>query len=155
MKRTLIDRILNPKQPVPSIEVEFGEPTYIIYLLYAVLYEPKPFEDAVVYLFSNGVYKIISPGENHYGVYVIRGDITSTRWEITFLSIPHADWGGNVARHDLTFNQDLKAFGQQAYLQTDPNIPKQHGTFHMTPNTITDPRPLNWDNIPHPKSDQR
>lgn len=138
-----------------TIEVEFGAPTYILYLQYEVLYAPKPYEDAVVYLYDNGVYKILSPGENHYGVYVIKGAITSPQWEMSFLSFPHLDWGGNVARHDLNFDQVRRTFGQQAYIQTDPDIPKQHGKFQMTPNTLVDPRQLTWDDIPHPKSDQR
>lgn len=142
------------KNPI-TIEVEFGAPTYTIYLLYQKLYDPKPFEDAALFLYSNGLYKILSPGENHYGVYVIKGEITSARWEMSFLSLPHADWGDNVARHDLNFDQERKTFGQQAYLQTDPDIPKQHGKFQMMPNTIIDPRPVNWEDIPHPKPDQR
>ncbi|MBP2872619.1 hypothetical protein JBO08_13940 [Pseudomonas sp. LAP_36] len=150
-----MDQPQRPTQTAISIEVDIGAPTYIIYLRYEVLYDAKPFEDAVVYLYDNGVYKIISPGENHYGVYVIKGEISGERWEITFLSIPHPDWGGNVARHDLTFNRTSKVFGQQAYLQVDPDIPKQHGRFHVTSNNVIDPRPLTWDNIPHPKLDQR
>lgn len=134
-----------------TIEVEFGAPTYIIHLHYEVLYDPKPFEDAVVYLYDNGVYKIISPGENHYGVYVIKGDIPHTTWAMTFLSIPHQDWNGNVARHDLNFSQETGVFGQQAYLQTDPNIPKQHGRFQLVENKVADPRALDWSTIPHPR----
>lgn len=38
-----------------TIPVELGAPTYKIDLLYAVLYEAKPFTDAVLLLYDNGV----------------------------------------------------------------------------------------------------
>ncbi len=54
----------------PSVEVRFGKPTFMQKLFYEKMYEKKPFEDATLYYYDNGVYKIISPGEEHYGVYV-------------------------------------------------------------------------------------
>ena len=134
-----------------TIPVELGAPTYKIDLLYAVLYEAKPFTDAVLLLYDNGVYKILSPGENHYGVYVTKGHVDGGTWEMTFISLPHADWYDNVALHTLTFDKPAMTFGQQAYLPSDPNIPKQHGTFQMHPNDIVDPRYISWDDLPHPR----
>ena len=32
--------------------------------------------------FDNGVYKIISPGEEHYGVYVVRGHLTDDEYAV-------------------------------------------------------------------------
>ncbi len=133
-----------------TVPVEIGAPTFNIFLKYEKLYEPKPFRDAVVLLYDNGVYKILSPGENHYGVYVIKGMFQQV-WEMNFISLPHADWYDNVAQHTLNFNADTKLFGQRAYLPSDPDIPKQHGSFQMHPNTITDPREVNWDDIPQPR----
>ncbi|WP_411381795.1 hypothetical protein [Pseudomonas sp. MPB26] len=139
------------QNPPLTIPVELGAPTYKIDLLYAVLYDAKPFEDAVLLLYDNGVYKILSPGENHYGVYVIKGSIEGSRWEMTFISIPHEDWYDNVALHTLSFEKAALTFGQQAYLPSDPNIPKQHGTFQIHANTIVDPRETTWDDLPHPR----
>lgn len=57
----------------PTIAVDVGKPTYIHRLHYKKMYSEKPFEEAVLYYYDNGLYKIISPGENHYGVYVVEG----------------------------------------------------------------------------------
>ena len=35
----------------------------------------KPYPDAMIYYYSNGLYKILSQGEEHYGVYVLRGGL--------------------------------------------------------------------------------
>ncbi len=42
----------------------------------------KPFPDATLYYYDNGVYKIISPGEEHYGVYVVRGHLTDDEYAV-------------------------------------------------------------------------
>ncbi len=47
----------------PSVDVRFGKPTFTQKLFYEKMYEKKPFEDATLYYYDNGVYKIISPGE--------------------------------------------------------------------------------------------
>lgn len=60
-----------------TLSVSFGTPTFKQVLHYNKMYEKKPFPDAEIYYFSNGVYKLISQGENHYGVYVLQGRSTT------------------------------------------------------------------------------
>ncbi|RQO54148.1 hypothetical protein [Pseudomonas sp. KBW05] len=136
---------------VPSIVVEIGKPTKILYLRYKVLYPDKPFDRAAVYLYDNGIYLILSPGEHHWGVFVIVGDMSNPKWGISFISLPSTDWGINLARHDLTFNQATHEFTQQLYIQNDQNAAKQHGVFNLYNNTVKDPRTLTWDSISHPR----
>ena len=138
-------------QTAPSIVVEIGKPTDILYLHYKVLYPDKPFDRAAVYLYDNGIYLILSPGERHWGVFVIVGDMNDPRWGISFISLPSTDWGAYLARHDLTFSQETNVFTQQLYIQNDQNPAKQHGVFHRYKNTVEDPTTLTWENIPHPR----
>ncbi|AZE64200.1 MULTISPECIES: hypothetical protein [Pseudomonas] len=135
----------------PTLKIEIGDPTHILHLRYQVLYPGKPFETAAVYLYSNGIYLILSPGEHHWGVYVTIGDSDNPTWAMSFISLPSDDWGENLARHDLTFNRISNVFTQQLYIQDDQNAAKQHGTFERFPNNVADPTTLNWENIPQPK----
>lgn len=128
----------------PSVDVEFGKPTYIHRLTYKTLYKDKPFEQATLYYYDNGVYKIISPGEEHYGVYVVKGAFSDRRYAISYISLPSADWYGNVALHELAFDMDTGQFGQQAHLPSDQNIPPQDGSFVLEDNDVVDPRPVVW-----------
>lgn len=128
----------------PTIAVEFGKPTYIHRLHYKKMYSEKPFEEAVLYYYDNGLYKIISPGENHYGVYVVEGAFTDAQYNVSYISLPSADWGGNVARHDLTFTKGSLTFKQKALAQVDQNIPLQNGTFIQETNPIENPVPITW-----------
>jgi hypothetical protein len=128
----------------PLIEVEFGKPTYVHRLTYNTLYKDKPFKEATLYYYDNGLYKIISPGEEHYGVYVVKGAFSDKRYAISYISLPSADWYGNVALHELAFDMDTGQFGQQAHLPSDQNIPPQDGSFILEDNTVVDPRPVVW-----------
>ena len=132
----------------PFINVEVGQPTYIHRLHYKKMYSEKPFEEAVLYYYDNGLYKIISPGENHYGVYVVEGAFTDAQYNVSYISLPSADWGGNVARHDLTFTKGSLTFKQKALAQVDQNIPLQYGTFTQETNPIENPAPITWQSQP-------
>ncbi|KMM77733.1 hypothetical protein [Pseudomonas deceptionensis] len=129
----------------PLINVEVGQPTYIHRLHYKKMYSEKPFEEAVLYYYNNGVYKIISPGENHYGVYVVEGDFTDDQYRISYISLPSPDWGGNVARHDLVFKKSSQTFDQKALAQVDQNIGIQNGRFVLDKNPEQDPGPITWE----------
>lgn len=129
---------------IPSINVSFGKPTFIHQLTYQKMYSEKPFEQAVLYYYDNGMYKIISPGEDHYGVYVVDGEMTDETYSVSYISLPSADWGGNVARHDLTFHRDSLKFEQKALAEVDKHIPLQHGTFTLGTNLIENPVNETW-----------
>ncbi|MBP3860072.1 MULTISPECIES: hypothetical protein [Pseudomonas] len=129
----------------PLINVEVGQPTFIHRLHYKKMYSEKPFEEAVLYYYDNGLYKIISPGENHYGVYVVEGDFTDDQYRISYISLPSPDWGGNVARHDLVFNKSSLTFEQKALAKVDQNIGLQNGRFVLDRNLIQDPQPITWE----------
>src|SRR5262245_60791070 len=49
-----------------TVTVQFGMPTKLQRLEYTDLYEKKPFPDAVLLYYDNGMYAILSEGENHY-----------------------------------------------------------------------------------------
>ncbi|MBB2896504.1 hypothetical protein [Pseudomonas sp. AS2.8] len=137
----------------PSVKVTFGQPTIRQKLFYEKLYEKKPYPDATLYYYSNGVYKIISPGEEHYGVYVVHGKLTDDQYQVDFISLPSADWGGKTARHFLKFDRKAGTFTQQATWEEDPNIAPQYGRFSQDANDITDPRPIKWET--HAEGEQR
>ncbi|WP_350647516.1 hypothetical protein [Pseudomonas sp. HY13-MNA-CIBAN-0226] len=128
----------------PTIDISFGKPTHVHHLNYQKLYDAKPFREATLYYYENGLYKIISPGEEHYGVYVVKGAFTDQHYAISYISLPSDDWYGNVALHDLTFDAKTGIFGQQAHIPSDQNIPKQDGTFLLEKNHEADPRPIKW-----------
>ena len=132
--------------PPPLINVEVGKPTYIHRLHYKKMYSEKPFEEAVLYYYDNGLYKIISPGENHYGVYVVEGQFTDDQYRISYISLPSPDWGGNVARHDLVFKKGTQTFEQKALAQVDQNIGLQDGRFVLDKNPEKDPGSITWEN---------
>lgn len=71
-----------------TLAVNFGEPTVKQVLHYRKMYDKKPFPDAEIYYYSNGLYKIISQGENHYGVYVLQGQHTDETYTVKFISLP-------------------------------------------------------------------
>lgn len=131
-----------PAPAPPFINVQIGQPTYIHRLHYKKMYSEKPFEEAVLYYYDNGLYKIISPGENHYGVYVVEGDFTDDQYRISYISLPSPDWGGNVARHDLVFKKGSLTFEQKALAQVDQNIGLQDGRYVLDNNPVQDPMPI-------------
>ena len=96
--------------PAAHISVTVGKPTFVHQLRYEVMYSEKPFELATIYYYDNGLYKIVSPGEDHYGVYLVMGKMTDASYGISYLSLPSDDRGGNVARHDLRFDSRRQVF---------------------------------------------
>ncbi len=136
-----------------SVEVKFGKPTVKQKLFYEKMYEKKPFPDATLYYYDNGVYKIISQGEEHYGVYVVRGHLTDDQYSVHYISLPSADWGGKTAHHFLKFDRKAGTFTQQATWEEDANIAPQHGRFSQGDNTIADPESIKWET--HAEGEQR
>ncbi|WP_080647398.1 hypothetical protein [Dickeya zeae] len=129
-----------------KLEVGFGAPTYQQTLHYRKLYEKKPFPDAEIFYYDNGIYKIISQGEEHYGVYVIQGNFQDQTYTIRYISLPSEDWGKKTAFHQLTFiNGDKeKYFIQNAIVETGEAIAQQNGTFTLSENNISNPITQKW-----------
>jgi hypothetical protein len=139
----------------PSISVQFGRPTIRQKLFYRKMYEKKPFPDATLFYYDNGTYKIISQGEEHYGVYVARGHLTDDEYSVHYISLPSSDWGGKTAHHYLTFNRKTGRFTQQASWEDDPDIAPQYGDFSQDENTIADPRSITWKSHASPEQKGR
>lgn len=129
-----------------TLAVSFGEPTFRQVLHYRKMYEEKPFPDAEIYYYKNGMYKIISQGENHYGVYVMQGDFNDETFTVRFISLPSADWGNKTAFHQLTFVRGDKQniFIQNAIIDTGEAIAQQNGTYIQEKNTVKNPVPTSW-----------
>lgn len=104
-------------------------------LHYRKMYEAKPFPDATLTYYANGVYRIVSKGEDHYGVYVLQGDFGDETYTVRYVSLPSPDWGDKTAFHQLTFiNQQGKSgiFIQNAIIDTGEAIAQQNGQFSTT-----------------------
>ncbi|ATS40748.2 MULTISPECIES: hypothetical protein [Xanthomonas] len=129
-----------------TLSVSFGAPTFKQVLHYRKLYDKKPFPDAEIYYFSNGMYKIISQGENHYGVYVLQGTFDDQSYTIRFISLPSEDWGNKTAFHQLTFvrGDQQNVFIQNAIVDTGEAIAQQNGTYTLEKNTVSNPVPTSW-----------
>ncbi len=127
----------------------FGKPTYLQSLHYRKVYDKKPFPDAKIFYYDNGVYKILTQGENHYGLYVLSGSFTDQTYTIRFISLPSDDWGQKTAFHQLTFiNNDAHTSGifiQNAIVETGEALAQQNGTFTIEKNTIYNPIKEQWD----------
>jgi len=136
-----------------SISVKFGKPTIQQKLFYRKMYEKKPFPDATLFYYDNGMYKIISQGEEHYGVYVVSGRLTDEGYSVHYISLPSSDWGGKTAHHYLKFDRKTGKFTQQANWEDDPDIAPQYGDFSQEENTIADPRSMTWKT--HASSEQK
>ncbi|KQR24724.1 hypothetical protein ASF79_01075 [Agreia sp. Leaf335] len=111
-----------PQAGASSIAVPLGKPVFAQAFRYTAMYGPKPFPEALLIYLDNGAYKILSPGEEHYGSYVSAtplGDGMPPR-HVSFLSWPSDDWDRNVASHTLTFNVDTGAYIQTLVLPGDP-----------------------------------
>ncbi|WP_428244234.1 hypothetical protein [Gynuella sp.] len=132
-----------------TLTVNFGEPTYKQVLHYRKMYSEKPFPDAEIYYYNNGTYKIISQGENHYGVYVMQGDFSDETYTVRFISLPSPDWGNKTAYHQLTFIRGDNAksiFIQNAIVDTGEAIAQQNGTYTLEKNTVSNPISTDWKN---------
>lgn len=111
-----------PQAGASSVAVPLGKPVFAQAFRYTAMYGPKPFPEALLIYLDNGAYKILSPGEEHYGSYVSAtplGDGMPPR-HVSFLSWPSDDWDRNVASHTLTFNVDTGAYIQTLVLPGDP-----------------------------------
>ncbi|HET9656988.1 MAG TPA: hypothetical protein VFP72_16675 [Kineosporiaceae bacterium] len=127
------------------VEVAFGKPTKMARLKYTVMYDKKPFPDAVLLYYDNGVYAILSKGENHYGTYVIDGGFDNPSYTAHYISLPSVDWNGKSVYHRLRFDTKAGTFAQQLTNPDDANVPLQKGTFTVANNSIVDPTQLTWD----------
>ncbi|WP_238579688.1 cupin domain-containing protein [Agreia bicolorata] len=105
-----------------SIAVPLGKPVFAQAFRYTAMYGPKPFPEALLIYLDNGSYKILSPGEEHYGSYVSATELAADAppRHVSFLSWPADDWDRNVASHTLTFNVDTGAYIQTLVLPGDP-----------------------------------
>lgn len=130
---------------VGTVTVRFGKPTKYQRLEYTKLYEKKPFPDAVLLYYDNGMYAILSEGEHHYGTYVMQGAFTDPTYTVKFISLPSQDWSGISVLHTLIFNTATATFTQQLINPQDPNVPQQSGRFTTFNNTVNDPTQLTWD----------
>ena len=145
----------HPASDRPSIDVQVGKPTIQQKLFYRKMYEKKPFPDATLFYYNNGIYKIISQGEEHYGVYTAHGRLTDEHYEVHYISLPSSDWGGKTAHHYLKFDRKAGTFTQQASWEDDPDIAPQWGDFSQSENTIVDPRSITWKTHASPEQLQR
>lgn len=129
-----------------TLSVGFGAPTFKQVLHYLKMYDKKPFPDAEIYYFSNGVYKLISQGENHYGVYVMQGAFDDQTYTIRFISLPSEDWGNKTAFHQLTFVRGDKqnVFIQNAIVDSGEALAQQNGTYTLEKNTVSNPISTSW-----------
>ncbi len=110
-----------------AISIPLGRPVFVQALRYTALFDQKPFAEALLIYTDNGAYKIMSPGEDHYGSYVSYTDPAENPRHVIFLSWPSEDWGRNVASHTLTFNPDSAAFTQVLVLPGSPVPRSQYG----------------------------
>lgn len=129
-----------------ALEVATGTPTWKHTLRYRKLYEEKPFSDAVIYYYSNGIYKIISQGEDHYGVYVLQGKFSDQTYTIRYISLPSRDWGEKTAYHQLTFidGGERNVFIQNAITETGEQISQQNGIYQLEKNSESLPGSAKW-----------
>jgi hypothetical protein len=130
--------------PSGVVTVAFGKPTRMARLKYAVMYDKKPFPDAVLLYYSNGVYAILSQGENHYGTYVVSGGLDDRSYTVHYISLPSADWNGKSVYHVLKFDNTSGTFSQQLTGPDDAKAPLQTGAFTVKDNPIADPTRLTW-----------
>jgi len=129
-----------------KIETGFGKPTFRQKLFYLTMYDKKTYPVAEIFYYDNGIYKIISEGEEHYGVYVLQGKFSDRTYNVRYISLPSKDWGEKTAYHHLTFINDYltQTFVQNAIIDTGEDIPQQHGTFTLEKNSIEIPIHEKW-----------
>ncbi|MDY0891484.1 hypothetical protein SOM11_13835 [Frigoribacterium sp. CFBP9039] len=130
--------------PRRALEVPLGAPVFVQALRYTAMYGAKPFPEALLIYLDNGAYKILSPGEEHYGSYVSATDPAAPPRHVAFVSWPSEDWGRNVASHTLTFDQDTGAFVQSLVLPGDAVPRAQHGYAHSVDIPLTGLMEATW-----------
>ncbi|MFJ4225692.1 hypothetical protein [Microbacterium sp. NPDC089695] len=114
-------------------EPTLGRPVHAQALYYTEMFAEKPYPEALLIYADNGSYKILSPGEDHYGSYVADVEAGAAPTLARFISWPSPDWGSNVAHHELLFNQSSGAFSQQLTLPGAPLPLLQYGYFATIP----------------------
>jgi quercetin dioxygenase-like cupin family protein len=131
---------VTPRAGASSISVPLGAPVFAQAFRYTAMYGPKPFPEALLIYLDNGSYKILSPGEEHYGSYVSATVLAADAppRHVSFLSWPSDDWDRNVASHTLTFNVDTGAYIQTLVLPGDP-VPHAQAGYALS---IDDPTQL-------------
>lgn len=141
-----VTRSTSPQaETLAAVTVRFGKPTKLQRFEYIDLYVKKPFPDAALLYYDNGMYSILSEGENHYGTYVMQGDFTGPTFTVNFISLPSQDWSATSVLHTLVFDTPAGTFTQQLTNPLDPNVPKQSGRFTTADNPVGDPTQLTWD----------
>ncbi|SMG17904.1 hypothetical protein SAMN06296010_0828 [Agreia pratensis] len=131
---------VGPHEGAASVAVPLGKPVFAQAFRYTAMYGPKPFPEALLIYLDNGSYKILSPGEEHYGSYVSATQLGTDLppRHVSFLSWPSDDWDRNVASHTLTFNVDTGAYIQTLVLPGDP-VPHAQAGYALP---IDDPTQL-------------
>jgi hypothetical protein len=125
----------------PEINVKVGKPTYELELYYQKMYSKKPWHGANVFYYDNGFYKVISPGESHYGVYTLEGgNFKQNTFTIYHISMPSNDWGSKTAYLKLSFDSKDHTFIQTTKLQTGEKVNFEFGTYKITKNNYKDPK---------------
>ncbi|CCQ13977.1 putative uncharacterized protein [Rhodococcus sp. AW25M09] len=132
--------------PAP-ISIPLGKTVFVQALRYTALFDQKPFAEALLIYTDNGAYKIMSPGENHYGSYVSYTDVADSPQHVIFLSWPSEDWDRNVASHTLTFNPDSAAFTQVLVLPGNPVPRSQYGYALPTADPESLDMTASWDQV--------
>jgi len=127
-----------------EVRVPLGAPVYAHVLRYTAMFEEKPFPEALLIYFDNGSYKIVSPGEDHYGSYVSATPMSEPQRQVSFISWPSDDWGRNVASHTLTFNPATGAFIQALILPGEPVARAQYGFALPVPEPRNIDPALTW-----------
>ncbi|MBC7489988.1 MAG: hypothetical protein H7240_08550 [Glaciimonas sp.] len=95
---------------------------------------------------ENSLYKIISPGEEHYGSYVIEGGFSDPKYTVQYIAFPSVDWNNASAYYILEFDNTTSQFIQLAIVPIDGKIPKQNSDFSVDPNRVVNPIGINWEN---------
>ena len=115
-----------------KLPVSLGNAIKTHRLFYKKLYIEKPYPDAEITYWDNGVYRIVSEGEDHFGVYVIDGNFDSQIYHIRYISLPSKDWSNKTAFHKITFINDAvePTFIQNAIIYSGEKIEGQYGSFY-------------------------
>jgi len=131
--------------PAAGHHVPLGAPVLVHALRYTAMYGEKPFDEALLVYLDNGSYKILSPGEEHYGSYVSASEPGVAPRHVAFLSWPSDDWHRNVASHTLTFSDDTGAFIQSLVLPGDAVPRAQHGFAEVVADPERVDMTASWD----------
>lgn len=136
-------------RPNSHLIVPFGKATFMQQLYYEQMYEKKPFRDAILFYYDNGIYKILSEGEAHYGTYAVEGSFKDETFRVHYVSLPSVDWGHTSAYHTLVFYRRTGRFVQQAVLPSGKALSPQEGKFLTDVNPAPNPSVIDWQRAKH------